>query len=306
MPNQQNNQTKDALSALFSGAVLGALVLVIAFGVVQYSTPSGSSTQAAAPILTATPSITLIGDAAYVVDLRSGTVLYEKEADAQLPLASVTKLMTALISHEILGDNAMVTITPHALSREGESGLIAGDVWDREKLTDFVLTTSSNDGAQALADASAAESGEPFVALMNARARALGLTQSYFLDATGLDESMTQASAFGSARDVAVLLAHIITHDTNLLAATAKDGQLIASENGGVHTAYNTNEILGEIPGLIGGKTGFTDLAGGNLAIAFDASIGQPIIVVVLGSTKEGRFQDVASLVAYARTALSQ
>ncbi len=61
--------------------------------------------------------------------------------------------------------------------------------------------------------------------------------------------------------------------------------------------AFNTNEALGEIPGLLMGKTGFTDLAGGNLAVVFEAGPARPIVVVVLGSTREGRFADMRILV---------
>ena len=67
---------------------------------------------------------------------------------------------------------------------------------------------------------------------------------------------------------------------------------------GAYHEAFNTNELVGDIPNLLGSKTGFTDLAGGNLTIAFDAGFDRPIIITVLGSTREGRFDDVATLIA--------
>jgi len=74
---------------------------------------------------------------------------------------------------------------------------------------------------------------------------------------------------------------------------------LISDEDGVEHTANNTNKALGEIPGLIAGKTGFTDLADGNLAIMFDAGVGHPVAVVVLHSSKDGRFEDVKRLVQF-------
>jgi D-alanyl-D-alanine carboxypeptidase len=67
----------------------------------------------------------------------------------------------------------------------------------------------------------------------------------------------------------------------------------------------NTDKAT-DIPGLIGGKTGYTDLAGGNLAIVFDADIGHPVIVVALHSTKEGRFEDVRALTEYAHTLITE
>ena len=72
-----------------------------------------------------------------------------------------------------------------------------------------------------------------------------------------------------------------------------------------MHTATNTNEVVGSIPGLIASKTGFTDLAGGNLVVAFDAGINRPVIISVLGATKDGRFTDMEMLVNASLRALN-
>ena len=72
----------------------------------------------------------------------------------------------------------------------------------------------------------------------------------------------------------------------------------VYNTNGDYHTTENTNEIVSKIPNLIGSKTGYTDLAGGNLTIAFDLGHNRPIIVTVLGSTRAERFTDVLTLVA--------
>ena len=73
-----------------------------------------------------------------------------------------------------------------------------------------------------------------------------------------------------------------------------------------MHVAVNTDLDIGKIPGLLASKTGFTALAGGNLVVAFDASIGRPIIVVVLGSTEDGRFTDVAQLTSSSLAYINQ
>ena len=72
---------------------------------------------------------------------------------------------------------------------------------------------------------------------------------------------------------------------------------MFSSESGGAHAVLNTNRETGELPLLIASKTGYTDLAGGNLVIAFDAGFNRPIIIAVLGSTAEERFTDVEKLV---------
>lgn len=256
------------------------------------------------------PSLT--ARAAIIYDVTTQKALYIKNADTQLPLASITKVMTALVATETLGTNA-VRIDPAALTREGESGFTAGEEWYAKDLIDFTLITSSNDGAEALKIAAepfitalhTARFGSSFIARMNERAQALHMTQTYYLDATGLDISETQASAYGSALDTAKLFSYVYRHHPSLLAGTAEDGVLIDSADGGLYTAHNTNDALPYISGLIGGKTGYTDLAGGNLAVLFDAGLGQPIVVVVLGSTRTARFSDVSALVAYTRTLLS-
>jgi D-alanyl-D-alanine carboxypeptidase len=81
-----------------------------------------------------------------------------------------------------------------------------------------------------------------------------------------------------------------------MLYTTSLDQISIKSSNGFYHKIENTNTIVGELPNILASKTGFTDLAGGNLAVIIDPSLNRPILIVVLGSTKEGRFQDVSNL----------
>ena len=81
---------------------------------------------------------------------------------------------------------------------------------------------------------------------------------------------------------------------------------MLTDENGNKASAFNTNEALGAIPGLIMGKTGYTDLAGGNLAVVFDVGLSHPVIAVVLGSTIDGRFTDMKQIVPAARKAVAQ
>ncbi len=96
---------------------------------------------------------------------------------------------------------------------------------------------------------------------------------------------------------MAILFEYIIENKPYLLEATAFD-ELSVPSNIAEHIAINTNKAINMIPNVIGSKTGFTDLSGGNLVVAFDAGIGHPIIVAVLGSTIDGRFEDMAQLVS--------
>jgi D-alanyl-D-alanine carboxypeptidase (penicillin-binding protein 5/6) len=166
--------------------------------------------------------------------------------------------------------------------------------------------SSSNDGAFALASAAGnvlkPNSGaHSFVEAMNIRAEEIGLHETYFRNPTGLDISETEAGAYGSARDMAFLMEYIVKNEPDILTFTREDVARVYSKTGGFHDAENTNDYIDEIPGLIGSKTGYTDLAGGNLVVAFDAGLNRPIVVVVLGSSQEDRFTDVMELVNAAK-----
>lgn len=294
-------------------AVLATL-LVMALACLWYL---GKGEEVPAPVVleaTTTAPFTLqkplYAKAAYVYDVSHGKVLFERNGELQLPLASITKLMTALTASDALGSTDAVVITDEALAEEGPSGLSSGEKWSFKNLLDFTLVASSNDGAHAIAGAAGAlvrkaPPGEKddtgavrtFVEKMNSNARTLGMTQTYFLNPTGLDETEGQGGAYGSARDVATLMSYMLRAKPELLSETRNLGVSVPNLMGEIKTVKNTNQDIGNFPLLIASKTGFTDLAGGNLAIAFDAGLATPIVVVVLGSTEEGRFVDAENLV---------
>ncbi len=254
--------------------------------------------------------VKIIGEAAFVYDVRAQKVIYEKNPDSRLPLASITKLMTALVAYEIVAEDTTVPISYSAILQDGESGLTDGEKFSLNSLMELTLTNSSNDGAYAMAAAAGAllDPNKPatsFVEAMNIRAEELGLTQTEFKNPTGLDISETEAGALGSARDVAFLMDYILKNQPEILESTTNSSVVVADSAGESHQADNTNDLIGDIPGLIGSKTGYTTLAGGNLTVAFDASLNRPIVVVVLGSSRNGRFSDVQELVEAAKDYLN-
>ncbi len=244
---------------------------------------------------------------AIVFDVQNQKVLFNKNADDVRPLASITKLMTALVAYELMNPNETAAITLDALKTEGDSGFTDGEVFTLKNLADLVLVESSNDGASALgAQVGSAildieDPGEVFVEAMNLKARELGLTKTIFKNSTGLDISESEAGAYGTARDVALLLEHIIVNTTDAVALTKFDVATVHNEEGAYHTARNTNEYVDDIEGLIASKTGYTNLSGGNLAVAVNVGLNRPIIVVVLGSSYDGRFTDTLELIERAR-----
>ncbi|MBI4692206.1 MAG: D-alanyl-D-alanine carboxypeptidase [Candidatus Terrybacteria bacterium] len=201
-------------------------------------------------------NLNLEAKAVYVFDLARNEPIFELNSRAQLPLASLTKIMTVLVAKEI--------------SFQGES---------LDNIIDSALAQSSNEAASALASMD-----NNFINLMNKKAKELNLRQTYFLNETGLDISRQISGGYGSAQDVAKLIKYAIKNNPELFEATTN-----GESNSNIYASSTTL--------LIASKTGFTDLAGGNLAVIFDAGFEHPIAVVVLGSTKEGRFTDVEKLI---------
>jgi D-alanyl-D-alanine carboxypeptidase len=249
--------------------------------------------------------VTILGKAAYVFDVTKNRILYKKNEFEQLPLASLTKLMTALTAYDLMPSDSEVTIKKEFLSEDGDNGLLANESWKLKDLLDFSLVVSSNDGARSIASVVGAANlktndydlgRKDFISKMNQKAQELGLKQMYFTNETGLDQDYV-SGGYGSALDVEKLFQYIIQNKPEVISATKFSDIKIESMDNKSHKAQNTNVDVNTIPGLIGSKTGYTALAGGNLAVAFDPSIGRPIIVVVLGSTPDGRFKDVEALV---------
>jgi len=175
----------------------------------------------------------------------------------------------------------------------------------------WLLVSSSNDAAYALAASVGTLLGDKdpasqFIRGMNIRAEELGLNTLNFRNTTGLDLSSTVPGATGSVRDVSFLMEYIITNYPEIVAPTQLSSILVYNNAGAYHLANNTNDIVLDIPNLIGSKTGYTELAGGNLTIAFDAGLNRPIIITVLGSTIEDRFTDVMTLVLATQNSLVQ
>lgn len=249
--------------------------------------------------------------AGFVYDVTSKRVLYQKMADEALPIASITKLMTILVAHELLSDETTITVPLTATMVESASGLESGERLSTLSLINYAMLASSNDAAQSLAAAAAAaiSPGAPeavFVEAMNIRAKELGLTTLSFKNAHGLDIDTTRAGAYGSARDITFLMEYIYKNHPDLLSITMDETTRIYNENGDFHDASNTNRALYEIPQLRGSKTGYTILAGGNLTVVFDAGLDRPIIVTVLGSSFTGRFSDVLSLIEATKASLTE
>ncbi len=306
-----------ALYGVCAVVLLGVASFLFMGAYAQNTEPIVPQAASAAGATRAFGAVALTGKAAIVVDIATGETLYEHSADAQLPLASLAKVPLALVVSEVLDPDSTITIPYDTAMTIGGQRLRAGQTWRVQDVVNFTLIASSNEGAQILATAAgsniraqypdAPQSGTPSAATlwrMNRLATEKGFTGMYFLNVSGLDESTTLSGAYGTARSVAKLFAYAAATSPNMFAGTTKNGLLMDDSEGNITAAFNTNESLNSIPGLIMGKTGLTDLAGGNLAVVFDVGLAHPVVAVVLGSSREGRFSDMELLVSAARTAI--
>ena len=248
--------------------------------------------------------IFLKAKSAYVLDLSSQTVLFERNSKQQLPLASLTKIMTAIVAGKLVPKDTKITISRQDLKQEGDNGLLLGEKWKLDDLIRFTLLVSSNDGAHALASALASVKGTTtpvtrtdFIAYMNEYAKKIGLEKTRFVNETGLDEDNGVSGGYGSAEDVAKLFIFAKENYPEVFDITKEKSHAFMSDDNVVHEGTNTNKIIETIPGIMASKTGLTDLAGGNLAVEFMPQENHPVVIVVMGSSTQGRFDDMDALV---------
>ena len=286
--------------------VAGGLLAVAAYALGHASDAitehlDATSTPAAAVVATSSKpnpfaDVHLTGQAAIVMDLTTGDTIYAQNANVPLPLASLTKLITTYAAADTLSPDSLVTISSTSLAQDGDYGLSLGQTFAFKDIARFALVGSSNDAAEAIIEAAAAARGESIEALLSNTITQIGLPSTRATNGTGLDIDTEEAGAYGTARDVAKLANAVLHKAPDIAAATTKPSVSVYATDGTLHTLPNTDPDVSRMPGLELSKTGYTDLAGGNLAVIFDAGLNHPVAIVVLGSTESGRFVDVEAL----------
>jgi D-alanyl-D-alanine carboxypeptidase (penicillin-binding protein 5/6) len=225
-----------------------------------------------------------------VQNAATGEVLTAHAASARLPIASITKLMTVLVTLDHAKLDDVVIVSSHT-PRIGEStiDLRAGERIAVRDLVEAALIQSANDAASALAEHIGAGSVTRFVAMMNAKARALDLSDTHFVNPSGLDAR----GHYSSARDV-TRLARIAMRKP-FVRRTVR----LRTEGAAGRTLHTWNDLLGGFPGVVGVKTGHTEAAGWS-QVAAARGRGLTIYATVLGSpTRDRRNADLATLLAW-------
>jgi D-alanyl-D-alanine carboxypeptidase (penicillin-binding protein 5/6) len=227
-----------------------------------------------------------VGSAAAVVMTAQGDVVWSRNGDARRAMASTTKLMTALVALEQGALDKRIRVSPAAASTPYGIGLKAGMVLPKRKLLELALVASSNDAAYALGED--AGPGMPaFVKKMNDKATALGLRNTRFVNAHGLDSP----GHYSSPSD----LARILVADTHF-AEFRRDISLLSVSAPGIAPLKATDKLLRVYPGFVGGKTGTTNIAGYSFA-GMAKRGGVALVAVVLGApSTDARFSETARL----------
>ncbi len=231
-----------------------------------------------------------------LIEASSGKVLYENNADEQLPIASVTKVMTMLLIMEAIDSGSlkysdMVTCSDYAASMGGSQVYLEpGEQMSVDDMLKAIAVASGNDAAVAMAE-HIAGSEPDFVALMNKRAQELGMKNTNFVNVNGLDTE----NHYSSARDVAAASAELMKHDDIAKYLTIWMDTL----RGGEFGLANTNKLIRYYEGANGIKTGSTSEALYCLSAAAKRNDMQLIAVVLGAPTTKDRFNSASKLLDY-------
>lgn len=228
-----------------------------------------------------------------VIDRKTLSTLYEKNSNDKVAMASTTKIMTCILALENCSLNETVTVSKKAASVSGSTlGLVSNMQISVNDLLYGLMLRSGNDCAIAIAE-KISGSVENFSILMNQKAKELGLTNTNFVTPHGLDDPKHYTSAY----DLALLTDYALKNDKFKNIVSTKTCTI--SFNGYPRTISNTNELLGNLEGVYGVKTGFTFEAGRCLVSSCKRN-NLDIIVVVLGAdTKKIRTRDSSNLINY-------
>jgi len=221
-------------------------------------------------------------------------ILFEKEINKALPIASISKLMTAVVALENYPLQSKIKITEESVNQEGESGrLKAGETLLMESLLHIMLMESSNDAAEAIARS---EEKETFISLMNKKAKEIGLEKTFFVNPSGLDPETEGTPNISSALDLAKLIIYIQKNHPLIGEILSKKDYILNSSDGQFHhSLVSTNSLLYNSQ-TVWGKTGYTKKANGCMVNLMRPQTGGDSIIinVILGA--DDRFYEMQKL----------
>ncbi len=228
--------------------------------------------------------------AVLAVDLNSGVSLYEKEPNKKLLPASTTKMVTALVAMEFYKDDVVLEVKNIKVDGQ-KMGLQNGEKMTVKDLLYGLLVYSANDAAEVFAQ-NYPGGRDAFIKAMNEKAKELGLTDTEFVNPTGLDGN----GIYSTAKDLSIIASEAMKDPRFAKIVGTKETVVQDITGKVVHKLQNINELLGKVDGVLGVKTGWTENARENLVTYFEKD-GKKIMIVVLGS--QDRFGETEELISW-------
>lgn len=254
--------------------------------------PAPAPAPAPAPkiLLRDIPAPVVSAEAFLIANADTGEIFLEERPTYMRPIASITKLLTALTVSEYMDGAQVITIAADDRARSGGTpgSLAAGDSFTVGDLLYPLLMDSNNSVANAFARYS---DTHEFVRLLNDKAHAMGMYGTHFEDPSGLSKYN-----ISTANDLLTLVRFLHQHRPDVLGITTISSQKITAQNGRVYTLRNRNHFADD-ENFLGGKTGYTDEAKQTMVTLFDIPVGDlhvPLVIIVLGS--DDRKKDVEAL----------
>lgn len=236
----------------------------------------------------------------YLSEYYTGEVLYQHNADAKHEIASMVKIMTANLIFEAVDEgklsyDEMITISPQASAMGGSQMFLdAGAQYSVNDLIKGIIVVSANDASYAMAERICG-SADAFVALMNERASQYGMSNTKFANCTGLPSESEQ---YSTAKDVNIMTRKLMSH-AKYFEYAGIWMEDYRHPSGRVTQFVNTNKLLKQYSGCIGGKTGYTDKAGHCLSACAERNSMKVVATIVGGSDSKSRFNQVRNMFDY-------
>lgn len=254
------------------------------------------------------PDLKIWAGSSVAIDADSGTIVHYDNGRKRTQIASLTKMMTAILVMEEVDDlDEEVTITKEALRVDGTvvgcptsvfcnaNQMFVGEKVRVKDLLKVMLMNSANDSATALG-IHIAGSPEKFVEMMNKKAKDMGLKDTNFCTPSGLEIDGQEDQCYSTAYDIARIAAYSLKYETIWDIMMIPDGRFYSADGQYMHELKNTDMLLATMPNCIGGKTGFTPLAGKSLMLGAEDPAGKHRIIAVL-LNDEQRWDDMTVLV---------
>lgn len=225
-------------------------------------------------------------EGSYIVDLPSFTPVFQKNKNEKLFPASTTKILTALVAYDVYKPDQVITVK-RTINDGQVMGLVVGEKITVENLLYGMLVYSGNDAAYVLADN---YNYDKFINLMNKKAQALKMKDSHFVNPNGLDDARQYTTPF----DLSLAARELLKNQYLAKIVSTKQITISDVDFKYFHQLTNVNQLLGEIAGIGGLKTGYTEEAGENL-VSFYKMDGHQFVIVIMKS--QDRFADTKNVV---------